>query len=110
MLCQHSCDDDATSQTAAAAQTAPDHHLDEWILELSDNNVTIWSRPVGNRTYREVKGDHTRKTITDSILSISQDSNTICSYKLNRRFSKALNMDILGVFASQFRYSITQDR
>ena len=58
MLCQHSCDDDATSQTAAAAQTAPDHHLDEWILELSDNNVTIWSRPVVNRTYREVKGNH----------------------------------------------------
>ena len=83
MLCQHSCDDDATSQTAAAAQTAPDHHLDEWILELSDNNVTIWSRPVVNRTYREVKGNHARKNITDSILSISQDSNTICSYKLN---------------------------
>ena len=28
----------------------------------------------------------------------------------NRRFSKALNMDVLGVVSSQFRYSITQDR
>ena len=90
MLCQHSCDDDATSQTAAA-QTASDHHLDEWILELSDNNVTIWSRPVVNRTYREVKGNHARKNIIDSILSISQHSNTKCSYKLNNNYTGIRN-------------------
>ena len=28
----------------------------------------------------------------------------------NRRFSKALKMDILGVASSQFRYSVTQDK
>ena len=34
------------------------------------------------------------------------------SYELHfyRRFSKALNLDILGVVSSQSRYSITQDR
>ena len=42
-----------------------------------------------------------RKSALDEIMEVSE---------VNRRFSKALNMDILRVVSSQFRYSTTQDR